>query len=134
MGRDIALHLEDVVDLAVVGLRPDGGVVGNTDQLGRDADPVGSVGAPGPAHGALDHEVDAQVFGDLPHGLAGAVVLGGAGAGDDAEAADGGQPAGDLLGHPGREVGLFRGAQVFEGQNDHHLAVVGLVGCWGGGR
>ena len=125
LGGDLGLDLEDVVDLAVEGLRPQLRVVGDADQLRRDADAVLAVRGTGPAHGAFHHVVDAQVLGDLPHGLARAVVLGGAGAGDDAEAADRGQAAGDLLGHAGREVGLFGRPEVLEGQHDHHLAVVG---------
>jgi hypothetical protein len=44
LGGDVALHREDLLELAVVAVGPQMRVVGHADQLRRDAHPAGAVG------------------------------------------------------------------------------------------
>ena len=63
-----------------------------------------------PAHAPFEHVVDPQLTADVAEALVHFLVLQGAGTGDDREAMDRRQAAGDLLGDAAREVGVLRGA------------------------
>ena len=57
--RDLVLHVEDVLQLAVVALGPELEAVARVDQLHGDADAVARA-----AHAALEHRRDAELVGD----------------------------------------------------------------------
>ena len=61
-GGNLVLDGEDVVDGAVIGLRPDMGVGGNVDELCRDPEPVACL-----ADAAFQHVGDIQPLADLGH-------------------------------------------------------------------
>ena len=70
-----------------------------------------------PPHAALEDVVHSKLASDLLDRLVGLPVLLGAGAGDDAECGDHGEPAGDLLGDAVREVAVLGRAQILERQH-----------------
>ena len=98
------------------------GVVGYLDELRGDPDAAGIAGTAVPLDGPLEDIVDPQVAAHIADRLAGAVVLNGAGPGDHRQAMGRRQPAGDLLGHTGGEVGVIGGSEVLERQDDDLLA------------
>ena len=127
---DLGLGREDVVQDAVVAVRPDVRVVGDADEPWRDANAPRTFGSV-PAHRPSQHEADAELLSDLPHGFLRSLVADRAAARDDTQAAHPCEPARDLLGHPRGEVGVLGCAQVLEGEDDEHLPLGGSRLVWG---
>lgn len=119
-GRDLLgdprLHLKHLLERLVVAPGPEVAVVGDADELRRNSHPARPPD-PLPAHPALEDVVHPQLPSDFLDRFVGLPVLVGAGAGDDAEAGDHGQAAGDLLGDAVAEVVVPGGAQVLEGED-----------------
>jgi hypothetical protein len=115
LGRDVRLKAEDVIQRPVVPLRPDVSVVRHADELRGEADPARPAAAPVEADRPLEDPDHVEIRADLLDGLPFARILGRRRPGDDTEFADVGQPARDLLGDPGGEVGILRRTEVVEG-------------------
>ena len=78
--RDFVLHFEDILDVAVVGLRPDVIAVVRADQLCGDADSAARL-----AHAAFEHVRDAQLLADRGYILGLALEVERRSAGGDAQ-------------------------------------------------
>jgi hypothetical protein len=115
--RDLALDREDVLDVAVVALRPQVVVGGGLDQLHVDVHLVAGL-----LHAALENRGDAELHRDGLEILGLRLVALGRGAGNDLEVADAGQAREDLVLHAAGEVlvGLVL-AQVLERQHGDRL-------------
>ena len=74
-GCDLVLQREDVLQLAVVALRPEVVAVGGADQEGRD--PQAAAGLP---HAPLEDAIDPQLAPDAPHVVGASLELEGGGA------------------------------------------------------
>ncbi|MCH8330669.1 MAG: glycosyltransferase, partial [Bacteroidetes bacterium] len=122
---NLGLHHKNVVNHPDITLRPKLGVVGNSDELGRDADLVITIRAAIPAHRAIENIVDAEVTGDLFDGLAGSVILRCAGTRDNTEPTNRGQPAGNFFGHARSKIGLFGRSEILKRQHHQHFSFGG---------
>ena len=100
-GRNLALNLEHVVNVAVVGVRPALQPVAGADELGGDPHPIR--GAP---HAAFDEIGGAQSGADLAGVFRVPAVLERGGAPDGLETRDPHQEVEDLLRHAVAEVFL----------------------------
>ena len=111
--RQLALHLEDIGQLAVVLLGPEMEPVPGVDELRRDAHAVARL-----AHAALEERGDVQLVGDDGQVLVLALEVEGRCPPRHPQAIDLGQGVEDLLGDAVGEVLLvLRGAQVGEGEH-----------------
>ena len=112
-GRDVALHREHVLQVAVVVLGPEVAVGTRVDQLQVDAHLAGGL-----LHAAFEHRRDAELLGhDLQVRWVAGVLLGRR-ARDDFQVVDSGEPCEDLVLHAGGEIGICLViAEVLEGQH-----------------
>ena len=111
--RHLVLDGKDVLQLAVVALRPDMRLGLAVDELHGDAHAIRRL-----AHAAFDHVVDAEVPRDLLQLHRLALVHEHGVAGDDEQVAEARQLGDDVLGQPVGEELLFRvAAHVEEGQH-----------------
>ena len=139
--RDLALDREDVLQFAVVALRPQVAVVVRVDQLQVDVHLLAGL-----LHAAFEHGRDTELLGDDLQVRRMARVLRGRRARDHLEVADAGKPSQDLVLHAGREVGVVLVlAEVFERQHGDRLgrsrsalgaatALASRTCCFGVGR
>ena len=110
---DLALYLEDVVDVPVVGLRPEMRVGGSVDELARDAD-----ARPLAPNAPLEYVAHAELLGDLTQAPVASLVAAARRHRDDTQASDLGELRDDVLGHPVGEVLVRRvGTQALERQH-----------------
>ncbi len=123
LARDLVLHLEDVLHLAVVALRPEREVGARVDQLGVDAQAVA-----GAAQAAGEHVRGAQLLADLRRRDLLVAVGEHRRAREDVQAADLRQLGDDVLGDPIAEVlVLLHPAQILE--VEHRDRLLGLLTC-----
>jgi hypothetical protein len=109
----VCLDLEDVVEPAVVALRPEMLVRVGLDELYGDSHPI-----PAPADASLEHRVDVQFGPDVAERLLSLLVRVDRGPRDDPKTGDPGEDRDDLLGHPVGEVRVVRvGTHVRERQH-----------------
>ncbi len=108
------LNGEDLVQVSIVTFGPQVNIVGCSNELRRDPHPAGSLGRLLPTDGAFEYVADPELLADLPDRRPVVLILQGARAGDDAEAAHRGESAGDLLGHPRCEVIVLGRPKVVE--------------------
>ncbi len=67
--RDVRLSLEDIVEILVVALRPDVGIVGDTDEPRGHAHAARTVGRLLPADRSAKNVVDSKLLSDLLRAL-----------------------------------------------------------------
>ena len=110
---DLALHLEDVLDVAVIGLRPDVHSAVGPYQLGAHTD-----GGAGAAHAALEQVRDPQVAADFRRRDLLSLEVERRGACDHLQVRNLREPVDQFLGEPVGEVFLIpRLAEIEEGQH-----------------
>ncbi len=100
---DLVLDLENVLELAVVALRPEVVAVGHANQLGGDPQPAARL-----AHAALENRGDLELPADLADVLALALEREGRGAGCDPERLDLGQGVDDVFRDTVAEILVLR--------------------------
>ncbi len=111
--RDLLLDVEDVVELALVGVAPQLAIGRDVDELHRDADRLVET-----AHAAADDVAGAELVADGPDVLLAPLELHRCPARDEFDLADQRQAGDQLLGEPVAEViGFLVGADVVEGQH-----------------
>ena len=124
--RDVGLDLEHIGDGGVERLLPRGRGRADPDQLGAHPHPIPR-GPLLPPHGAGEQIVHPQLPADLLRRLARLLVLSRAAPRDHLESAQRGQLPAHFVGDAVREVLVFGGAQVLEGQHRHPLGPGGRV-------
>src|SRR5439155_1332119 len=130
-GGKISLHREHARQRGVVLVGPELRSIGHADQRGAHAYST-RASAFLPPDESLEEVLDAELASDLLRALAAPLVLASALPGDDAEAPDAPEPAGDLLGESICEVLVGGRAAILEREHGEHLPTargIGPAGC-----